>query len=56
MKKKRIYSEQMGFRIPESKKVLLAETGIQQVFALESIILWFVIRNTAQGIRNPAIN
>ena len=50
----------LGYRYPslnntaQEIKLLLAETGIQQMFALESGILGFVIRNTAQGFRNSA--
>ena len=41
-------------RIPESGNFLLVESGILEViFLMESEILTFGIRNTAQGIRNP---
>ena len=45
-----------GIRIPESKKVLLVGSRIWQNFLVESQILGFGIRNTAQGIRNPTNN
>ena len=42
------------FRIPETGNFLLVESGILEViFLMESGILTFGIRNTAQGIRNP---
>ena len=40
--------------IPESKSFLTVESGIQQTFIVESGILRFGIRNTAQAIRNTA--
>ena len=41
-------------RIPETGNFLLVESGILEViFLMESGILTFGIRNTAQGIRNP---
>ena len=39
--------------IPESGKILLLESKIQQIFAVESGILGFGIWNTAQGFRTP---
>jgi len=40
-------------RIRESGKFLLVESGIRKIWFVESGILGFGIRNTAQGIRNP---
>ena len=37
----------------ESVRFSLVGFGIRQSFAVESRILGFEIRNTAQGIRNP---
>ena len=37
----------------ESVRFSLVGFGIQQSFAVESRILGFQMRNTAQGIRNP---
>ena len=45
-----------GIRIPESKRVLLFGSRIRENFLVESHILGFGIRNTAQGIRNPTDN
>ena len=41
------------WRIPESGKFLLADTGIGENLLAESGILGFRIRNTAQGVWNP---
>ena len=38
---------------PESGKILLVVSGIWKILLVESGILGFGIRNTAQGIRNP---
>ena len=43
----------MGIRILESGKLLLVESEIWEILRVESGILGFGIRNTAQGIRNP---
>ena len=41
-----------GIWIPESSKFLLVEFGILEKFAVESGVLGFGIRNTAQEIQN----
>jgi len=51
--------KESGF--PESEKFLLVKSGIRKIFLVESEILSFGVRNTAQiirtlvmiGIRNP---
>ena len=40
---------------PESEKSLLVKSGVQEIFALESIIPCFWIHNPAPGVRNPVI-
>ena len=45
-----------GIRIPESKKVSLVGSRIWENLLVESQILDFGIRNTAQGIGNPTDN
>ena len=52
-KRKNPFALCKGIRIPECKKFLLVESRILENLLVESGILGFGIRNTAQGIRNP---
>ena len=54
MKEENPFVSCKGIRIPECKKFLLVESRIWENLLVESGILGFGIRNTAQGIRNPA--
>ena len=52
-KRKNPFTSCKRIRIPECKKFLLVESRIWENLLVESEILDFGIRNTAQGIRNP---
>ena len=53
-KRKNLFTSCKGIWIPECRKFLLVESRIWENLLVESGILGFGIRNTAQGIRNPA--